>query len=99
MIALALFAAMQVAPAPAPEPDIVIIGRRLSALSVIVGKDAQGSFTCSLTESSGSPTLDVQLCLTASKCVIKHAKDVTACINKRKPALLADLRASMAGGK
>jgi len=95
VIILALLAVAQTVEAPPAEADIVVIGRRLNALSVIVGKDDRGRFTCRLSESSGSPTLDVQLCLAASKCVAKGAKDVAACIDKRKPALLADLRASM----
>ncbi len=101
MIALALLAAVQTTPAAPPEADIVVVARRLQALSVIVGRNAQGRFTCSLSDSSGSPTLDVQLCLAASKCVEKGKAGaaVSRCIDKRKPGLLADLRASRESGK
>jgi hypothetical protein len=99
VIALLLLASIQTAPAPADEGDIVVIGQRLAKLSVMVGKDPRGRFTCNLSETSGSAQLDAQLCRTASKCVATGAGDATAvsaCIDRRKPALLADLRSSLA---
>jgi hypothetical protein len=103
VIALLLLAALQTAPAPAPaeEGDIVIIGQRLASLAVMVGKDSRGRFTCDLSQSSGNARLDEQLCRTAATCVRKGAADkaaVSACIDRRKPALLADLRTSLGGG-
>ena len=99
MIAFVPLALMQsAAPPAAMAEDIVVVARRLNALSVIVGKDPHGRFTCSLSATSGDASLDAQLCRTAAKCVAKGAPDVSACIDGRKPALLAALRASRARG-
>lgn len=81
--------------APAEETDIVVIGKRLDAMSVIVGRDARGKFTCGLNQSSGNARLDASLCRTAATCVRKRAPDVQACVTARKPALLADVRQSL----
>ena len=78
MIALALALAVQGTPLPAEEPDIVVIGRRLAALSVRVGRDPQGRFTCGLSQSTGNARLDEQLCRTAAKCVKTGAIDQVA---------------------
>ncbi|MCP4027571.1 MAG: hypothetical protein GY736_14870 [Sphingomonas sp.] len=101
MIALALALAVQGTPLPAEEPDIVVIGRRLAALSVRVGRDPQGRFTCGLSQSTGNARLDEQLCRTAAKCVKTGAIDqvaAAACIDRRKPALLEGVRRSLAAG-
>ena len=104
MTLLALLAAasvqtMPVAAEPQTEADIVVIGRRLAEMSVIVGRDARGRFTCSVSASSGSGRLDAELCRSASRCVREGAVDnaaVATCIDRRKPDLLADLRRRLA---
>lgn len=101
MSLLLLLAASVVQPAAEPqtEADIVVIGRRLAGVSANVGRDARGRFTCSLSASSGSGRLDAELCRTASRCVREGANNnaaVAACIDRRKPALLADLRRRLA---
>ena len=101
MSLLLLLAASVVQPVSEPrtEADIVVIGRRLAGLSVNVGRDARGRFTCGLSASSGSGRLDAELCRTASRCVREGATDnagVAACIDRRKPDLLADLRRRLA---
>lgn len=96
MIALALLAlVLQETPAPGEEADIVVIGKRLEGVSVIVGRDARGKFTCGLNQSTGHSGLDASLCRTAAACVRTRAKNVQACVNTRKPELLADVRQSM----
>jgi hypothetical protein len=88
-----LFALLQIA--QPVESDIVVIGQRLQSIAAIVGKDAHGRFTCSLSASSGNVRLDANLCKTASQCVAKGAatpEAVSACIDARKPALLDQLR-------
>jgi len=98
MIALMLLLAVQAAPA---DDEIVVLGRRLAATQVIVGRDAQGKFTCGLSQSSGNGKLDAALCKAAATCVRKGAGDqagVTACIEARKPALLDAIRRA-SGGK
>lgn len=77
------------------EPDIVVIGERLKRVSVIVGRDARGKFTCGLNQSTGSARLDASLCKTAATCVRSRAKNVQTCVNARKPELLADVRQSL----
>jgi hypothetical protein len=100
MMALLLLAATQVAPPlTEAEQDIVVIARRLSGASAIVGRDARGRFTCSLNASTGNATLDNRLCKTAANCVKSVGADqakVSACIDRRKPQLLADVRQAMA---
>lgn len=95
MIATALLLLLQAAPA---EEEFVIIGKRFAALSAMVGRDAKGRYTCSLSGTSGSAKLDRSLCKTATQCVRKGAAEqaqVAPCIDKRKPALLAEFRRSM----
>jgi len=95
VIALALLALVQTAPT---EDEIVVIGRRFAALSATIGRDARGSYTCGLSGTSGNVRLDGALCKAATKCVRKGAADsaqVAACIDKRKPALLAAFRRSL----
>jgi hypothetical protein len=95
---LALAAAVQTAPVPDEQPDIVVIGKRLQAVQVNVGRDPRGRFTCALSQSTGSAKLDGQLCKTAATCVRKGAVEaaaVSACIDARKPALLDDLHKSL----
>lgn len=101
MIAFALALALQGLAPPAAEPNIVVIGRRLAAVSVTVGRDLRGRFTCGLSASSGNARLDEQLCRTASKCVKGGANDraaVSACIDGRKPSLLENVRRTLASG-
>lgn len=99
MIALTLAFAAQI---PSAEDEIVVLGRRLAALQVIVGRDARGKFTCGLSQSSGNVELDSALCKVAATCVRKGANDqggVTACIEARKPALLDAVRRMRGRGR
>ena len=94
MILTVLLAAAQVA-APTVEDEIVVLAKRLATTSAIVGRDHRGRSTCSVTASTGSVRLDSALCRTAATCVKAGAVDqaaVSACIDRRKPALLADIR-------
>lgn len=93
MLVLAL--ALQMIGMPEQETDIVVIGKRLEGVSVIVGRDARGKFACALDKSSGNSRLDMALCQTAAKCVKAKAANVPACVNARKPELLADVRQSL----
>jgi hypothetical protein len=82
----------------APEDEIVVIARKLGAVSVSVGKDARGKFTCQLDQSTGRASLDADLCKTAAKCVRKGAGThdaVEACVEARKPELLEAVRQSL----
>lgn len=101
MIGLVLALALQATPVGIQEPDIEVIGRRLASVSVIVGRDPRGHFTCGLSQSSGNAHLDEQLCRVAAKCVKSGATDhgaVSACIDRRKPALLEDVRRALGRG-
>lgn len=101
MIAVFAFAAaIQAVPSPAEE-EIVVIGQRLARLSAFVRQDG-GRLSCSLSESSGNARLDARLCRTAARCVRDGAREndaVRACIDRRRPALLADLRRFLAEGR
>ena len=87
-------------PSPlAAEVDIVVVAERLAALEVNIGKDANGRFTCGLSQSSGSLRLDARLCKASAKCAKRHGSDaaaVKACVTSDKPKLLAQLRSELA---
>lgn len=101
-----IFSALLLAAAPAAEPpmtvdeEIVVIGKRLQGISVLVGRTPQGKLTCSVDRTSGSTRLDKRLCKTAAKCVRDNSDNrsdalIKACIDKKKPKLLAQLRKEM----
>jgi hypothetical protein len=99
VITALLFAALlQAAPAAPDDAEILVVGHKLAAITVSVGRDAKGKLGCSLSASSGHARLDEQLCRTASACVRKGTSDVKACVDQRKPALLEDFRRSYRGG-
>jgi len=88
--------------APQDELNIEVVGRRLAAISATVSQGAGGKLGCALSASSGYAKLDEQLCRTATQCVRKGAREsaaVKACIDRRKPALLADFKRSWRAGQ
>lgn len=79
----------------APADDIVVVGERLAHLSATVRRGDDGRYRCALDGSSGRASLDGALCRVATRCVRDGAADqaaVAACVEQRKPALLADVR-------
>lgn len=95
MILIATLMALAAPPVDAVEDEIVVIGQRMAALSVNVGRDPEGRYHCSLSDTTGNARLDDRLCRTATKCVRKGAasdESVKACIDKQKPKLIAQLR-------
>lgn len=95
MIAATLLLLLQAAPV---EDEIVIIGRRLAQISAHVVRDPRGRYHCALTGETGNARLDASLCKAATKCVQKGAvgqTQVSACLEARKPGLLAELRRSL----
>lgn len=91
---LPMFLMLQEAP---DELNIEAVGRKLAAISAVVSRNADGKLGCALSDTSGYAKLDEQLCRTATACVRKGAREsaaVKACIDKRKPALLADFKRS-----
>jgi len=76
------------------ETEIVVIGKRLDGISVAVGKNAKGKYTCSTDKSSGNINLDKRLCKTAVRCIRDGAQGeaVKTCVDAKKPKLLAKLR-------
>jgi sirohydrochlorin ferrochelatase len=101
MPALALLA-QSAATVDQPVPDeaeIVVIGQRLERISVSIGRDAKGRYTCGLSESSGNARIDAQLCKTSANCVRKGASTgdaVAACLTKRKAGLFDAFKREMA---
>lgn len=100
MITLALLALLQAGPAAvasgAAEEEITVMGRRLAALSVILGRDARGKLACNLSASSGDNSVDAQLCKTAAACFKQGAvaaEPMRGCIEARKPTILEDFAA------
>ncbi|MFL9840732.1 hypothetical protein ABS767_07160 [Sphingomonas sp. ST-64] len=101
-LTLALGLAAPAQAAPLTEQEILVIGRRLQAVSVNVGRDAKGRWQCGLTGSTGYPKLDDRLCRATTKCVQKGKSDdsaVRACVAKTKPGLIAELRKRAKGAK
>ena len=99
---LALALAFAVQEAPQDELNIEVVGRRLAAISATVSQGAGGKLGCALSASSGYAELDEQLCRTATACVRKGARApeaVKACIDTRKPALLADFKRGWGNGQ
>lgn len=85
-----------------PENEIVVVGKRLEGISVRVSRGADGKFGCGLSESSGSKSVDTQLCKAAAKCARQGALDQDAmrgCIEARKPEILNDFARRVRAGK
>lgn len=88
-VLLVLAATTPVEAAPADD-EIIVIGKRLDAIEVRVGRNAQGRYFCSLSDTSGSARLDRRLCKVSANCVRKGANDgatVKACVEQRKAGL------------
>jgi hypothetical protein len=99
--ALFLLVAAQQLP-ESPENEIVVVGKRLASISVSVARDAKGKFGCSLSQSSGSGSVDAQLCKAAAKCAKQGALTQDAmrgCIEARKPAILEEFGRRVRAGK
>jgi len=95
VIAATLLLLLQAAPV---EDEFLVIGRRLAQISANVVRDPRGRYHCALTGQTGNARLDASLCKAATKCVQKGAvgqSQVSACLETRKPALLAELRRSL----
>ncbi|HEX8055448.1 MAG TPA: hypothetical protein VF481_02200 [Novosphingobium sp.] len=78
------------------DQEITVMGARLQALSVMLGRDARGKLACNLSASSGNAGVDEQLCKTAARCFKQGAVEnaaMHACIDARKPAILEDFAA------
>ena len=73
-----------------PVPEIVVLGR-LRSLQARVGQDPEGRWHCSLSASTGRPSLDDRFCRAVTKCVQKGASDneaVDACIRTSRARLV-----------
>jgi hypothetical protein len=101
IIASALLAlALQAAPAAAPDPEIVVLGR-LRSLQVNVGQGPDGNWYCSLNGSTGRARLDDRFCRAVTKCVRKGASDNTAvdkCIRSTRSRLVKRVEKEMKKG-
>jgi hypothetical protein len=95
--ALLLLAAQGLAPVadPGPETDpIVVIGQRLQAIEVHVGRGPDGKWYCGMDGSTGRLSLDKRLCKAVTTCVRKGAvsdADVEQCVATTKQGLLRKL--------
>jgi hypothetical protein len=78
--------------APVDEEEIVVIGKRLDAVAVNVGRGPDGNWYCSMDGTSGVASLDAKVCKAVTKCVRKGATKndaVKGCIQKSKKQLFA----------
>lgn len=101
MIALAALALLHVAAPAGADQEITVMGQRMAALSVILGRDARGKLACNLSASSGDARVDAQLCKTAARCFKQGSSQpaaMRACIDMRKPAILEDFAARVRAG-
>lgn len=100
MILAALLLSAQADPAPAPEPEIVVLGR-LRALEANVGQGPDGQWYCSLSASTGRVSLDDTFCRAVTKCVRKGAADTAAvdnCIRSTRSRLVKRVEKEMKKG-
>ncbi len=76
------------------DEEIVVIGQRLEGISVTVGRDEKGKYTCSTDRTSGNVNLDKRLCKTTVRCIRDGAQGeaVKSCVDAKKPKLLNKLR-------
>lgn len=76
------------------DEEIVVIGQRLEGISVTVGRDEKGKYTCSTDRTSGNVNLDKRLCKTTVRCIRDGAQGeaVKSCVDAKKPRLLNKLR-------
>ena len=82
------------APPPAEADPIVVIGRRLQAITVSVGQGPDGKWYCGMEETTGRLALDEKLCKAVTKCVRKGALDdasIHACVSGTKKRLMREL--------
>ncbi len=96
-LALAAVTAEPSAPALDAEQEILVIAQRLPGISVWLSRNPQGKFVCGMNASSGSARMDEQLCKAAALCLKRGAQapeQVGACINARKPQLMAEFKKS-----
>ena len=92
--------AMQAAPAPASDPEIVVLGR-LRTLQANVGQGPDGNWYCSLSASTGRAWLDDRFCRAVTKCVRKGASDSDAvdnCIRSSRKKLVKRFEKEMKKG-
>ena len=92
--------AAQATPAPAADPEIVVLGR-LRTLQASVGQGPQGKWYCSLNGSTGRAWLDDKFCRAVTKCVRKGASDneaVDKCIRSSRKKLVKRVEREMKKG-
>lgn len=97
MLPLALLAAVAATSQPS-EDEIIVIGKRLSAIEVSISRDAKGRLSCGLSGSSGNARIDQQLCKVSASCFRKGAESgeaVRACVQQRKAGLFDAFRREM----
>ena len=83
-----------------PVPEIVVLGR-LRSLQASVGQDGEGNWHCSLSESTGRPSLDDKFCRAVTKCVRKGAQEneeVDTCIRSSRKRLVERVEKEMKKG-
>lgn len=96
MILASLLLAIQAAPAE-PVPEIVVLGNLRSA-QVSVGQDSEGDWHCSLSKSTGRPSLDDRFCRAVTKCVREGTSDeqaVSSCIRETRARLMRRVQRAM----
>ncbi len=101
---LALLLAQAAAPAQGTvdEDTILVIGERMRSIDVNVGRDAEGTWHCSLSASTGSDWVDDRLCRITTGCVRDAGGDrerSERCISRRRASIMDEFREAIERGR
>ncbi len=96
-------------PAPSPtaeaadsEDRIVVVAERMRSIDVNVGRDPEGNWHCSLSESSGSAWVDDRLCRITTGCVRDARGDedrIVSCATRRRASIMDEFREALERGE
>lgn len=81
-----------------PELDdstMTLLRLRLETAHAEVVREANGKLSCSVNAPTGERRLDEKLCETATRCAARgetSAAAINACVDKRKPQMLSEMR-------
>ncbi len=102
MILAAALLALTVPAAATPDamPDeIVIMARKLRAITLTLGRTEDGHTTCGIDHSSGDDRLDAAMCRRAARCLPRKplaSAELDACLDRQRAAIVAMARKGMA---
>jgi len=107
MIAFASLVLAQIAVVGSQPPVVPLVydsvetvAERMRSITAIVGKNQPGSWTCSLTASSGRGWIDQRLCQVTARCTIRYGddrEDIEPCVERGRKGILKEYRRALRG--